>query len=63
MDTSNDPRFNFEANPTVDERIAQQGKGPITDPTILLGDFRPEDEPIEEFLAASERCDAGIYPK
>ena len=52
MDISSDPRFNFEANPTVDELIAQQGKGLITDPTILLGDFWPEDEPIEEFLAA-----------
>jgi hypothetical protein len=52
MDKSNDPRFNFDANPTLDELIAQQGKGPIVDPTILLGDFRPEDQPIEEFLAA-----------
>ena len=33
----------------LDERIAQQGKGPISDPTILLGDFWPEDEPVEAF--------------
>ena len=52
MDESNDPRYNFDANPSVDELIAQQGKGPISDPRILLGDFWPEDEPIEEFLAA-----------
>jgi hypothetical protein len=52
MEESNDPRQNFYANPTVDELIAQQGKEPIRDPRILLGDFWPEDEPIEEFLAA-----------
>jgi len=52
MDESNDPRSNFYASPTVNELIAQQGKGPISDPTVLLGDFWPEDEPVEEFLAA-----------
>ncbi len=52
MDRSNDPRHNFYASPTVDELITQQGKGPIHDPSVLLGDFWPEDEPIEEFLAA-----------
>jgi hypothetical protein len=52
MDKSNDPRYNFDANPTVDELIAQQGKGPISDPMALLGDFWPEDEPVEAFLAA-----------
>ncbi len=45
MDTSNDPR-------ELDELIVQQGKCPIIDPTVLLGDFWPEDEPVEEFLAA-----------
>jgi hypothetical protein len=52
LDKSNDPRYNFYASPTVDELIAQQGKGPLSDPKILLGDFWPEEEPIEEFLAA-----------
>ena len=47
-----DPRFNFDANPTLDEIIAQQGKGPIMDIQILHGDFWPEDEPIEDFLTA-----------
>jgi len=49
---SNDPRYNFYANPTIDELIAQQGKGPITDVSELLGDFWPDDEPIEDFIAA-----------
>jgi hypothetical protein len=52
MDRSDDPRYDFDANPTVDELIAQQGKGPIRDPRTLLGDLWPDDEPIEEFLAA-----------
>jgi hypothetical protein len=50
--TSNDPRYNFEANPTLDELIAQQGKGPIAEVGLLHGDFWPEDERIEDFLAA-----------
>ena len=48
----NDPRYNFDANPTLEELAAQQGKGPITDPRVLHGDFWPEEEPIEDFLAA-----------
>ena len=30
----------------------QQGKGPITDLSVLHGDFWPEEESIEDFLAA-----------
>lgn len=52
MKPSNDPRENFFASPTIEEIIAQQGKGPITDPTVLLGDFWPEDQPIEDFIEA-----------
>jgi hypothetical protein len=52
MDKSNDPRYDFDARLNIDELIAQQGKGPIRDPKILMGDFWPEDEPVEEFLAA-----------
>jgi hypothetical protein len=52
METCNDLRHNFYANPTVDELTAQQRKEPICDPRSLLGDFWPEDEPIEEFPTA-----------
>ena len=52
MNQSNDPRYNFYATPTVDELIELQGKGPIADPTVLLGEFWPEDEPVEAFLVA-----------
>jgi hypothetical protein len=50
--TSNDPLTNFDASPTLEELIAQQGKGPVTDLAALHGDFWPEDERIEDFLAA-----------
>ena len=49
---SNDPRFKFEANPTLDELIAQQSKGPVSDIRVLHGDFWPHEESIEDFLAA-----------
>jgi len=49
--TSNDPRFNFEANPTLDELLEQQGIGPISDVSVFAGGW-PDDEPVEEFLAA-----------
>ena len=47
-----DPRHNFEADPSLDEIIAQQGKGPIIDISVLRGDFWPEEESIEDFLTA-----------
>jgi hypothetical protein len=49
---SADPSLNFSAEPALDELIAQQGKSPILDARSLHGDFSPEEEPIEEFLAA-----------
>jgi len=52
QDRSKDPHLDFYASPTVEEVIAQQGKEPLSDPEALLGDFWPEDEPVEEFLAA-----------
>jgi len=53
MDRSTkDPRYDFQASPTLEELIRQQGKRPIENPQILHGDFWPEDEPVEEFLAA-----------
>ncbi len=34
---------------------AEQGVQPVEDPETLMGDFWPEEEDIEEFLAAVER--------
>ncbi len=31
--------------------MAEQGTGPISDVGLLHGDFWPQDEPIEDFLA------------
>jgi hypothetical protein len=31
--------------------MAEQGTGPITDVSVLHGDFWPEDESVEEFVA------------
>jgi hypothetical protein len=47
----NDPRFSFEANPTLEELIAQQGKGPVADINVLSGGW-PEEEAVEDFIAA-----------
>jgi hypothetical protein len=52
MGASDDPRCDFEANPSLDELIVQQGKGPIADVSVLHGDFWPKEESIEDFLAA-----------
>ena len=48
---SNDPRYNFYANPTLEEIIAQQGKGPVDIATLHQNAWL-DDEPIEDFLAA-----------
>jgi hypothetical protein len=37
---------------SVEELAARQGVKPVTDPTTLLGDFWPEDQSAEDFLAA-----------
>jgi hypothetical protein len=52
MDKASDPRYNFDADPSLDEIIAQQEKGPITNLSELHGDFWPEEESIEDFLDA-----------
>ena len=48
---ANDLRFNFEANPTLEELLKQQGKGPINNLSVLAGGW-PDDEPVEDFIAA-----------
>lgn len=39
-------------HPSVEELMAEQGVGPITDVSVLHGDFWPEEESIEDFLEA-----------
>jgi hypothetical protein len=52
--TINDPSFNFEANPTLEELLEQQGKGPVNDLSIFQGDW-PDDEPIRGFPRGAPR--------
>ena len=42
----------FEGHPSIEQLMVEQGKGPITDVSVLHGDFWPEEESIEEFLEA-----------
>lgn len=38
--------------PSIEELMIEQGTGPITDISLLHGGFWPEEESVEEFLAA-----------
>lgn len=38
-------------HPTLEQLMAEQGTQPVTDVSTLHGDFWPEDESIETFLA------------
>ena len=45
-------RYTTEGHPSVEDLIADQGLAFPRDPRDLLGNFWPEDESIEDFLAA-----------
>ena len=45
-------RYAASGHPSVEELMAEQGTGPITDVSVLHGDFWPEEESIEDFLEA-----------
>lgn len=38
-------------HPSIELLMAEQGTGPITDVSVLHGDFWPEEESVEEFVA------------
>ena len=44
--------YSAEGHPSVEQLMAEQGTGSITDVRLLHGDFWPEEESIEDFLAA-----------
>ena len=44
-------RYSATGHPSLEQLIEEQGTGPITDVSLLRGDFWPEEESIEEFLA------------
>ncbi|HET6314513.1 MAG TPA: hypothetical protein VFH60_11820 [Chloroflexia bacterium] len=41
----------FYRHTTIEDLAKQQGVEPVTDPSMLAGDFWPEDETAEEFIA------------
>jgi hypothetical protein len=43
-------QYSITGHPSVEQLVAEQGTGPITDVSVLHGDFWPEEESIEEFL-------------
>ncbi len=44
--------YSAAGHPSIEQLAAEQGTAPITDVSVLHGDFWPEDESIEDFLAA-----------
>lgn len=42
--------YSASGHPSVEQLMAEQGTGPITDASLLHGDFWPEEESIEDFL-------------
>ena len=51
-DRSASVRYAATEHPSVDQLMAEQGTGPITDVSVLHGDFWPVEESIEDFLDA-----------
>jgi len=43
-------RHAASGHPSVEQLMAEQGTRPITDVSVLHGDFWPEEESIENFL-------------
>lgn len=44
-------RYSATGHPSIEQLMAEQGTGPITDVSVLHGDFWPEEESVEEFVA------------
>ena len=45
-------RYSATGHPSIEQLAVEQGTGPITDVSVLHGNFWPEEESIEDFLAA-----------
>lgn len=45
-------RYLAKGHPSLEQLMREQGTGPITDVSVLHGDFWPEEESIEDFLDA-----------
>ena len=51
MQESTEQRYASAGHPTIEELKQAQGTTPTDDPHELLGDFWPEEEDIDDFLA------------
>ena len=40
--------YSAAGHPLVEQLVAEQGTGPVTDASVFHGDFRPEEGPVEE---------------
>ncbi|HJQ82037.1 MAG TPA: hypothetical protein VJ828_18880 [Lacipirellulaceae bacterium] len=56
------PPYPLKSHLDLQALAAQQGVSPIDDPDVLLGDFWPDDETIDDFLGAlrTSRRDAAM---
>ena len=47
--------LSFDTLPSIERLAREQGVSPVADPKTLRGDFWPEEENADDFLAARER--------
>ena len=52
MDGTIEEKYTSAGHPSIQELKLAQGTIPTSDPRELFGDFWPEDENIDDFLAA-----------
>jgi len=44
--------YSATGHPSIEQLMAEQGTGPISDVSVLHGDFWPGEESVEDFLAS-----------
>jgi hypothetical protein len=49
-DNASSVPYAASGHPSVEQLMAEQGTGPITNVSVLHGDFWPEEESIDDFL-------------
>ena len=43
--------YSASGHPSVEQLMAEQGTGPLTDVSVIHGNFWPDEESVEEFAA------------
>lgn len=49
---STSQRYLSKGHPSIDELMIEQGVTPVSDARELLGDFWPDEESVDDFIAA-----------